>query len=56
MRGGARDPLSQRELHEKFVDNALFGGWSVGGAAAFEDLLPEIFALPRLDRVKDFRS
>ena len=29
MRGGAQAPLSAAELEQKFIDNAIYGGWSL---------------------------
>jgi 2-methylcitrate dehydratase PrpD len=42
MRGGAREPLTDRELHQKFVDNACHGGYD---RAAAEALLTETAAI-----------
>jgi hypothetical protein len=33
LRGGALAPLSAVELERKFVDNAIYGGWSNEDAA-----------------------
>ena len=34
LRGGSRDPLTRAELQHKFMQNALFGGWSKDRADA----------------------
>ncbi len=36
MRGGARQPLSEREFMLKFRDNAAYGGWDEAGIARAE--------------------
>ena len=39
IRGGKREPLSRDEIEEKFVGNAVYGGWTEQRARAF---LPEV--------------
>ncbi len=42
MRGGAHEPLSAHEILSKFTDNARFGGWQPGKAAALAEALDRI--------------
>ena len=35
MRGGAQEPLSDDEITRKFVDNAVYGGWTRDQALGF---------------------
>jgi 2-methylcitrate dehydratase PrpD len=56
MRGGARAPLSRVELETKFMDNAIYGGWSRTSAERLIEVLGDVFTLPRLDVMKEFRS
>jgi 2-methylcitrate dehydratase PrpD len=56
LRGGAHAPLSAAELEAKFMDNALYGGWSGPTAERLRLLSRDLFALPRLDVLAEFRS
>jgi 2-methylcitrate dehydratase PrpD len=54
MRGGKHAPLTVEEIETKFVDNAVYGGWSRETALAFLDLSQTIFDGADLGRVKEF--
>ncbi|NOT26089.1 MAG: MmgE/PrpD family protein [Acidobacteria bacterium] len=56
MRGGADAPLSQEELEGKFVQNALYGGWSAAAAERLLSVSRRLFAEPTLDALKEFRA
>ena len=43
MRGGSRAPMSQQELETKFIDNALYGGWSNTEAEGARALVSGLF-------------
>lgn len=49
MRGGARAPLSAREIEAKFLDNAQFGGWDRAAAERLRDVLAGLFDASSLD-------
>ena len=44
MRGGAHEPLSQSDIMAKFYDNARYGGWPRGKAAALVEAVDRIAA------------
>jgi hypothetical protein len=54
MRGGKHAPLTVQEIETKFVDNAVYGGWSRETALAFLDLSQTIFDGADLGRVREF--
>ena len=56
LRGGERAPLTAAELESKFMDNALHGGWSPALAERFMRLSRDVFSLPRLDALTEFRT
>ncbi len=56
MRGGAHDPLAISELEAKFMDNALFGGWSRATAERLLGVSADLFSQPRLDGLAEFRT
>ena len=56
MRGGAHAPLATAELESKFMDNALFGGWSRATAERLLLVSADLFSQPRLDDLAEFRS
>jgi 2-methylcitrate dehydratase PrpD len=56
MRGGARAPLTAEELTAKFLDNANYGGWSEPRAKRLLEVSRELFELPSLDALKEFRG
>jgi len=56
MRGGARAPLPAAELEAKFMDNAIFGGWSRASAGRLLDRSRDLFTRPRLDVLAELRS
>jgi len=56
MRGGAHAPLPAGELERKFMENARYGGWSDALSGRLLRLSADLFALPRMDSVAEFRS
>ncbi len=56
MRGGAEAPLSTTELEEKFMDNALYGGWTASTAERLLAASRQLFTQPALDDLKAFRA
>lgn len=44
MRGGAREPLGEDEIRQKFLDNARFGGWSDDQARTFAQAVERVVA------------
>jgi len=56
MRGGAHAPLATSELEAKFMDNALFGGWSRATAERLLRVSADVFSHLRLDALAEFRS
>jgi len=56
MRGGAHAPLSTLEVETKFTDNILYGGWSREVGERLRQLSHEVFTLPRLDVMSEYRS
>jgi 2-methylcitrate dehydratase PrpD len=54
MRGGSHDPLSREELEGKFTGNMLYGGFSVGEAAAFQQATAKVFAEKDLSKFTGF--
>jgi hypothetical protein len=49
LRGGARDPLSENELVEKYRRNCAHGGWEFSRAEASLAWCRTAFAAPRLE-------
>ena len=43
IRGGAKEPLSQNELKEKFLSNAKYGGWPSALAEQFLKFSEKVF-------------
>ncbi len=56
MRGGARDPLPQRELETKFAENCTFGGWSPTQATNLAETIAKLFHLPNLASLSEYRA
>jgi 2-methylcitrate dehydratase PrpD len=56
MRGGAGAPLLAVELESKFMDNAIYGGWTMAAAERLLSVSRAIFREPSLDAMKDFRA
>jgi 2-methylcitrate dehydratase PrpD len=56
MRGGVDAPLSVAELESKFMDNALYGGWSAELAERVRFLSRTLFAQPSLEALKECRA
>jgi 2-methylcitrate dehydratase PrpD len=56
MRGGVHAPLSSEELEAKFMDNAVYGGWSRQTGERFRALSRGIFSDATLDALMEFRS
>ena len=56
MRGGAGAPLLAVELESKFMDNAIYGGWTTAAAERLMRASRAIFKESSLDAMKDFRA
>jgi 2-methylcitrate dehydratase PrpD len=56
LRGGAQAPLSVAELETKFMDNARSGGWDRSLADRLRQLSRDVFNLPRLTVLEEFRT
>jgi 2-methylcitrate dehydratase PrpD len=56
MRGGARAPLTDTEIEQKFFDNADYGGWSHARAQPLRDGLAGLFAAPSMDALAGARA
>ena len=56
MRGGARAPLSDAEVEDKFFENADYGGWSRAKAAALRDGLAGLFGAASMDALTEARA
>jgi 2-methylcitrate dehydratase PrpD len=56
MRGGAHAPLPAAELEAKFMDNTRYGGWSEATAGRLLRLTRDLFTLPRMEPLTEFRS
>jgi 2-methylcitrate dehydratase PrpD len=56
MRGGVHAPLSSEELEAKFLDNAVYGGWSRERGERFRRLSRDVFSHPSLNAFVEFRS
>ncbi|HEY7447369.1 MAG TPA: MmgE/PrpD family protein [Vicinamibacterales bacterium] len=55
LRGGVRAPLSAAELETKFLDNVLSGGWDQSRAERLLGWSHDVFALPGLTSLEEFR-
>ena len=56
MRGGAHAPLALAELETKFMENVRYGGWSEATGARLLRLSRQLFHLPRMTALAEFRS
>jgi 2-methylcitrate dehydratase PrpD len=56
MRGGAHAPLAALEVEAKFVDNARYGGWSEDLAQRLLRVTTDLFSLPDLHVLREFRA
>jgi 2-methylcitrate dehydratase PrpD len=56
MRGGADAPLPAGELETKFMDNAIYGGWSTAAAERLLRASRTIVTEPSLEAMKAFRG
>jgi 2-methylcitrate dehydratase PrpD len=56
MRGGAEAPLPAAELEGKFMDNAIYGGWTADRAERLLGASRTIFQGRSLDVMRDFRG
>ena len=56
MRGGAEAPLPAAELEGKFLDNAIYGGWTADRAERLLGASRTIFQGRSLEVMKDFRG
>jgi 2-methylcitrate dehydratase PrpD len=55
LRGGAHAPLAAAELERKFLDNAVYGGWSKEDAARASAWCARLFAPRAIAESKNFR-
>ncbi len=55
MRGGAQAPMSLNELEGKFIDNAIYGGWSKTDGEKARDHLSGLFAAKDLGSLRLLR-
>lgn len=55
LRGGWRQPASQQELTQKFMQNTAFGGWPGGLAQELMRFCEEAFGFPDLRALRQFR-
>jgi 2-methylcitrate dehydratase PrpD len=56
LRGGVHAPLGTADVEAKFVDNALFGGWTADMAGRFLEWSRVAFESPGVERIRQFRS
>jgi 2-methylcitrate dehydratase PrpD len=56
LRGGADEPLLAVELETKFMDNAIYGGWTAPAAERLLHASRTIFKEPSLEVMKAFRA
>ena len=56
MRGGSQAPMSLQELETKFVDNAVYGGWSSGQAEDARQLISQLFDAKTLGALRQLRN
>lgn len=56
MRGGAQAPMSIAELETKFIDNAIYGGWSATEAEAARAGMKDLFVASDATLFKTFRK
>jgi len=56
MRGGKHEPLSDREIADKFFSNAAHGGWPRNQAEALLDFCQGLAGLPDLSGLARFRG
>jgi hypothetical protein len=56
MRGGQDAPLPVAELEGKFLDNAVYGGWSADRAERLLGASRTIFQDRTLETMKEFRG
>ena len=55
MRGGKHAPMSLEELQTKFVDNAIYGGWTAAQAEMARGIVVEAFSTAGPKRFRDLR-
>jgi 2-methylcitrate dehydratase PrpD len=56
MRGGAHAPLSREELEQKFLDNAIYGGWTKAKADQAREWTRRAFDNEAVAQLPEFRS
>jgi hypothetical protein len=56
MRGGAQEPLATAELEAKFIDNAVYGGWSPTRAERLVRWSHGFFDEPTVGSLEEVRS
>jgi hypothetical protein len=55
MRGGKAAPMSLEELQTKFVDNAIYGGWTAAQAELARNIVTDAFGTKGPKRLRDMR-
>jgi 2-methylcitrate dehydratase PrpD len=56
MRGGAHAPLSAAELDQKFIDNAIYGGWSEADATSAKAWCARVFSAGAISEAAKLRK
>ncbi|WP_448109787.1 MmgE/PrpD family protein [Pseudomonas azerbaijanoccidentalis] len=56
MRGGARDPLTSQEFGAKFIENLIYGGWSINAAQNARQWCEEVFSTASTIDASSFRK
>ncbi len=56
MRGGARAPLTEAEIADKYADNASYGGWAAERAEALRTVLAGLFEAQSLAALDEARA
>jgi 2-methylcitrate dehydratase PrpD len=56
MRGGAHAPMSLAEVEAKFVDNAIYGGWTAEAAEAARAGMKDLFVARDTQLVRSLRA
>ena len=55
MRGGAHAPMSLDELEGKFLDNAVYGGWSKPDGEAARSVISGLFTAQTTSALRQLR-
>ena len=56
MRGGAHAPMSLADIESKFVDNALYGGWTAAQAETARAGMKDLFTARACALLRSFRA